>query len=100
MAAVFDQVMDRVTRQYLQILSSDAAEHAEAEKSRLRQAQEAWEVFRKANCETTLESGFDPEGTMYSVGVWQCMTNMTRRRTEELRDYLRRMPIPESPDAS
>jgi uncharacterized protein YecT (DUF1311 family) len=98
MAAVLDEVIDRVTGQYLQILNSDD-EHAEAEKRRLRQAQEAWSAFREANCETMLESGFDPEGTMHSVGVWECMTSMTRKRTEELREYLRRMPIPPFPES-
>ena len=93
MTATFDQLMNRATRQYLQILESDV-DHADAEKRRLSKAQEAWEAFRGANCETGLETGFDPEGTMYSVGMWQCMTRMTRQRTRKIHDYLRAMPIP------
>ena len=98
MTTAFAQVMDRIAHQYSRILESDAA-HIEAEKRQLRQAQQAWEAFREANCETTLESGFDPEGTMHSVGVWQCMTRMTLKRTNELREYLRRMPIPPSSES-
>lgn len=73
---------------------------AEAEQARVHQAQEAWERFRDANCETTLESGFSPEGTMYSGAVLECEAQMTERRTEELKAYIRQMPIPLFSDAS
>jgi uncharacterized protein YecT (DUF1311 family) len=97
MNRALEQLIDTLGHQYAVILQADAQD-AQAEQARVRAAQGAWERFRDATCETTLASGFGPEGTMYPVGVLECEVRMTQQRTEQLKRDAAQMPIPPFPD--
>jgi uncharacterized protein YecT (DUF1311 family) len=69
---IFQEAEKKLNQNYKRLLS----ELGESQKSNLEQAQQKWLEFRDANC--SLASDF-----VYR----QCMTRMTRERTNELRNY-------------
>lgn len=58
----------------------------EGHRTTLRTAQQAWLKYRDSNCDFV--SYLNRGGSIYSVIVTECMTNMTSSRTKELKEQI------------
>jgi len=83
LAATFEEVL-RHTEAFFDGYP-DIGKLAAEERDLLRLEQKAWSDFRETHCQTTGAAGFVSAGTMYPVGVLQCMVKMTQERIQYLR---------------
>jgi uncharacterized protein YecT (DUF1311 family) len=77
-----DKALNEVYRTIVKRLSQDSES-----KTRLTAAQKAWIAFRDAECD--FQSGNSIQGSIYPMLVSICRTGLTKKRTEELKVYLK-----------
>jgi uncharacterized protein YecT (DUF1311 family) len=76
---------DTVLNQTYAEIQKRLAEDADGKK-RLTTAQKAWIGFRDAECD--FQTYLTKDGSIHPMLVSECLTTMTKKRTEELKVYL------------
>jgi uncharacterized protein YecT (DUF1311 family) len=76
-----DTALNRTYQEIQKRLAGDADG-----KKRISAAQKAWISFRDAECD--FQTYLSKDGSIYPMLVSECITTLTKRRTEELKLYL------------